>query len=247
MSFFKILRQDLENIIHNPALIFSNTLLPLILTGAMGLVTRNGFQGEPVSSFDYYGVNMMIFSVGMIAITASNAFMEERVKRGNFRIAYAPVAGTAIYLSKSVSACLLAVVCYGILIPVCQYVLGLNMGGSKMLFFILLLDGFSFYGCCFGTMFCCIFREEELANSIMQIPLFLLILLGGVIFQLHRFGGMLAQLSWISPVKWVAVCSYQMIYDQDLHLFYPVLAGLLLLSLCFLFVCHMLFKPEDYL
>lgn len=247
MSLLKILRQDLGNIVHNPTLIFSNTVLPLILIGVMGFVTRGGFGTGLVSSFDYYGVNMLIFSVSMIAITATNAFMEERVKRGNFRISYAPISKQHIYLSKILSSYLLSAICYGILVPVCQYVFGLNMGGHNFIYFVLLLNIFGFCGCCFGTMFCCIFKEEEQANGIMQIPLFLSIILGGVIFQIHRFGGFINKLSMISPVKWVATCSYQIIYDNDLHLLLPVIIGLLLLSCLFIGVCHILFKPEDYL
>lgn len=131
-------------------------------------------------------------------------------------------------------------------IKVCDLV-GLNMGGRNCIYFIILLNVFSFCGCCFGTMFCCIFKDEEQANGIMQIPLFLSIILGGVIFQIHRFGDFLNSLSLISPVKWVAACSYQIIYDNDLHLLLPVVAGLLILSLVFIGICHILFRPEDYL
>lgn len=104
MYFMKILRQDICNILHNPTLIFSNTILPLILIGVLGFVTKTSFGKEPVSSFDYYGINMIIFSVGMIAITTTNAFMEEQVKRGNFRIMYAPISKTEIYFSKILSS-----------------------------------------------------------------------------------------------------------------------------------------------
>lgn len=189
MRLLEILHQDLRNILHNPALILSNTVLPLILIGVIGFVTKGGFGKEFV----------------------------------------------------------LSAVCYGVLVPVCQYVLGLNMGGSSFIYFVLLLNIFGFFGCCFGTMFCCIFKEEEQANAIMQIPLFISILLGGVVFQVHRFGGIFDKLSLISPVKWVAACSYQIIYDNDLHLLWPVIAGLLTLSFTCIGICQILFKPEDYL
>lgn len=247
MNFIKILRQDFLNILHNPALVFTNTLLPIILIGALGFVTGSGFDKNFVSSYDYYGVNMMIFSVAIIAITAANAFMEEHVKRGNFRISYAPVTKIEIYLSKVISSYLLAAVCYGILIPFCQFVLRLNMGGNKIIYFILLLNVFSFFGCCFGAMFCCIFKSEEQANAVMQIPVFVSIFLGGVLFQVHRFGSTVRTLSLLSPVKWVAECSDQIIYDGNLHLLLPVITTLLVLSLVFLAICQMLFKPEEYL
>lgn len=61
VRFIKILRQDVSNIFHNPTLIFSNTILPLVLFGALGFITKSGFGDTPVNSFDYYGINMMIF------------------------------------------------------------------------------------------------------------------------------------------------------------------------------------------
>lgn len=247
MNFIKILRQDFLNILHNPALVFTNTLLPLILTGALGLITENGFDGNFISSYDYYGVNMMIFSVAIIAITASNAFMEERVKRGNFRIAYAPVSNTEIYLSKIISSYLLALICYSTLIPFCQFVLGLNMGGGRMIYFILLLNVFSWSGCCFGTMFCCIFKSEEQANAMMQLPVFASVFLGGILFQVHRFGNTVRILSLFSPVKWVAECSCRIIYDGNVNLLLPVITALSALSLVAIGICQILFKPEEYL
>lgn len=43
VRFIKILRQDLSNIFHNPTLIFSNTILPLVLIGVLGFITKSGF------------------------------------------------------------------------------------------------------------------------------------------------------------------------------------------------------------
>lgn len=51
----------------------------------------------------------------------------------------------------------------------------------------------------------------------------------------------------LSPIKWVVDCSYQIIYDNDLHLLLPLICGLLLLSGVFIFICQLLFKPEEYL
>lgn len=172
VRFIKILRQDLSNIFHNPTLIFSNTILPLVLIGVLGFITKSGFGDTPVNSFDYYGINMMIFSVGMIAITATNAFMEERIKKGNFRIAYAPIRKSELYLSKILSSYLICAICYDILVPLCQYILHLNMGGENIFYFILLLNILGFCGSCFGIMFCCIFKQEEQANAIMQTTIY---------------------------------------------------------------------------
>lgn len=247
MNFAKIVKRDFINILHNPSLIISNTILPLILIGVLGFATEPNFGTMLISSYDYQGVNMLILSVALfVAITTCNAFMEEKVMRGNMRIAYAPVSKTEMVLSKVVSSYVFVSICYGLLVSFCQYVLGLNMGGSNFLWFILLLNIFSFFGCCFGAMFSCIFRSEEQANSIMQIPLFIFIFLGSVLIRIHRLGKMVNMISNISPVKWVAGCSYQIIYDNNLHMLLPVIAGLAALSLLCLLVCGLRFKPEEY-
>ncbi|MDL2301575.1 ABC transporter permease [Lachnospiraceae bacterium OttesenSCG-928-D06] len=247
MNFLKIVKHDFINIMHNPALVISNTILPLILIAVLGFVTQNNFGTDPISAYDYQSVNMLILSVALIvAITTSNAFMEEKVMRGNMRIAYAPVSKTEIILSKIVSSYVFVSICYGMLIPFCQYILGLNMGGSNFLWFTLLLNVFSFFECCFGAMFCCIFRSEEQANSIMQIPLFIFIFLGGILVRIHRLGTVVNMISNISPVKWVVGCSYQIIYDNDLHLMLPIIVSLASLSLICLLVCGLRFKPEEY-
>lgn len=245
MNFFKIVKQDFINILHNPALVISNTALPLILIGVLGFVT-NGTFGSDITSYDYYSVNMLILTAALVAITASNAFMEEKVIRGNVRIHYAPVSKEEIYCSKAVSTYLFTAVCYGFLVPFCQYALGLNMGGNRFLGFVLLLNIFSFFGSCFGVMFCSLFKSEEQTNSIMQIPIFLSIFLGGILFHINRFGTAVNLLSYLSPVKWIADCSDQIIYDADFHLLLPVILGLILLSLLCLAICHLLFKPEEY-
>lgn len=245
MNFFKIVKQDFLNILHNPALIISNTALPLLLIGVLGFVTKANF-GTQITSYDYYGVNMLILTVAMAAITASNAFMEEKVIRGNVRITYAPVSKAAIYLSKVVSTYFFTAICYGFLVPLCQYVLGLNMGGSRFLGFALLLNIFLFFGSCFGIMFCSIFHSEEQTNAVMQIPIFVSIFLGGILFHINRFGIVINFIANLSPVKWVADCSYQIVYDADFHLLFPVTLGLVLLSFFCLFICQLLFQPEEY-
>ncbi|MCP1103199.1 ABC-2 type transport system permease protein [Aequitasia blattaphilus] len=248
MNFLKIVKYDFINILHNPALIISNTILPVVLIAVLGFVTQNNFGKEPLSAYDYQSVNMLIFSVSLIvAITTSNSFMEEKVIRGNMRIAYAPVSKMEMVLSKIVSSYIFVSICYGMLIPFCQYILGVNMGGNRCLWFALLLNAFSFFECCFGAMFCCIFRSEEQANSIMQIPLFIFIFLGGVLVSIHRLGKIVNEISYISPVKWIVRCSYQIIYDNDLHLLLSIIISLAILSLICLLICGLRFKPEEYI
>lgn len=246
MNFIKMVKFDFMNIIRNPALLIANTLFPLILIGVMGFVMSNVFGSGNLSFYDYYGIKMMIFTALMIAMTATNTFMEDKVKRGNTRIVYAPVSKTSIYLSKLISTYILGTTSYSILLLIGQYLLHLNFGGNNIIYIIVLINILSLFGSSLGTMFCCIFKSEQGANSMMQIPIALFLFFGGVIFGVHRLGKVVAAISNLSPVKWVDESAIRIIYDNDFTIYLPVLAFLLIASIICIIVCQITFKPEEY-
>ncbi|MCY9037581.1 ABC transporter permease [Bacillus inaquosorum] len=222
MILLKLITFDFMNILRNPVLMIANTAFPFVLILVMGFVTKNSFGAGGVSSYDYYGVNMMIFAAALIAMTASNTFMEEKVKKANIRIVYAPVSTTSIYLSKLLSTFIFSVLMYSMNVLIAQKIFHLNFGGQHLPYFMLLLYVFLFFGCCFGTMFCCLFKNEEQANGIMQIPIAFFVF------------------------KWVTECSFRLIYDHDFSMLLPVLSGLSLASIICIAVSHVVFKPEGY-
>ncbi|MCY8054494.1 ABC transporter permease [Bacillus inaquosorum] len=246
MSLLKLITFDFMNILRNPVLMIANTAFPFVLILVMGFVTKNSFGAGGVSSYDYYGVNMMIFAAALIAMTASNTFMEEKVKKANIRIVYAPVSTTSIYLSKLLSTFIFSVIMYSMNVLIAQTIFHLNFGGQHLPYFMLLLYVFLFFGCCFGTMYCCLFKNEEQANGIMQIPIAFFVFFGGVFFGIHRFGDTVNQISLLSPIKWVTECSFRLIYDHDFSMLLPVMSGLLLASIICIAVSHVVFKPEGY-
>ncbi|PJZ01156.1 ABC transporter permease [Bacillus vallismortis] len=246
MNLLKLITFDFMNIVRNPVLVIANTAFPFVLILVMGFVTKNSFGAGGVSSFDYYAVNMMIFAAALIAMTASNTFMEEKVKKANIRIVYAPVSTSSIYLSKILSTWIFSIIMYSVNVLLAQTVFHLNVGGQNLPYVMLLLYVFLFFGCCFGTMFCCLFKNEEQANGIMQIPIAFFVFFGGVFFGIHRFGDTVNHISLLSPVKWVTECSFRLIYDQDVSMLLPVMTGLLLASIICIAVSHVVCKPEGY-
>lgn len=246
MNFIRIAKFDFMNMLRNPTLLFANTVFPFILIAIMGFVTKGNFGAGNVSSYDYYGVNMMIFAVALIAMTATNAFMEEKVKKGNIRIVYASVSKTEIYLSKLLSTYIFGTISYSVILFLAQTLFQLNFGRQNPPFIMLLINIFLLFGCCFGTMFCCIFKNEEQANGIMQIPVAFFVFFGGVFFGIHRLGATVNAISNLSPVKWVSECAFRIIYDHDFSIYMPVLSSMLLASVACIVICQIIFKPEGY-
>lgn len=246
MKFLRIVKFDLMNILKNPALLIVNTILPVILILIMGFITRGGYGTDFMNSYDYYGVTMMILSAMFIAMTATNAFMEESVKRGNTRIVYAPVSKTEIYMSKLVSTFILGAVSFSIIILIGQYIFGINFGRGNIFYIILLINMLSLFGCSLGVMFCCIFKSEEGANAVIQLPIMLFIFFGDSFFSISGLGKIFEEISCISPVKWVTECAFKVIYDGNFSTYLSTMIMLLLGSLLCVAVSQLLFKPEEY-
>ena len=109
-----------------------------------------------------------------------------------------------------------------------------------------MVNVFALLGCSLGTLACCLFHSEEKANAALQLPVALFLFFGGVFFAVHRMGRIILFLSGISPVKWVATSAVEIIYDNDFHLFFPVIIILSAISLFCIFLCEIVFKPEEY-
>ncbi len=247
MNFFRILKFDFLNILRTPMLVIINTIFPLILWWGFGIITHSRFGGGNISSYDYYGVTTMILGGILISMTVTNTFMEANVKRPNLRISYAPVSKTEIYLSKLLSTFIFAAISYSLLTLIESYVFHCNFGGNRILYILLLFNVLIFFGCSIGTMVCCFAKSEEKANAIMPMVSLVLILFSGIFIPLGHFGKVMEAVSNMSPVKWVTLCAFQIIYDNNFSLYVPVIASLLILSIVCISVCQIIFKPEDYL
>ena len=68
---------------------------PFLFTTILGILTE-GLYGTSVSSYDYYGVTMLVFSSLYAGTYSANSFLEERIKQPNLRIAYSPISSLFI-------------------------------------------------------------------------------------------------------------------------------------------------------
>ncbi|WP_159887124.1 ABC transporter permease [Paenibacillus puerhi] len=246
MNFMRIVWFDFLNICRNPMLVMINTVGQMMIWGGFGLVTSGQFGGT-INSFDYYGVATMTLSSILISMTVTNTFMEEKVKRGNLRIAYAPVSKAEIYLSKLLSTFIFGVIAFTLLCLIEQYVFQSNFGGNNIFYVIALIDILALFGCSLGALVVVIFKSEERANAVMPIISILFIFFGGVFSPIGHFGTVMQTIAQLSPAKWVLQSAFQIIYDNNFSLFLPVIACLLIFSIFFTLIGQFIFKPEEYL
>lgn len=245
-TFKKILGMDLINLFTNPMWIFYSVGYSLALVLIMGFLSSGGY-GSTITSYDYYGVALMIYGIFNAATFSANSFMEERIKRANMRIVYSPVKPFSIYFSKVLATFIFCAVTYTLVGAVLHFFAGVNYGGANlwMVYLIMLLSLFFFSA--LGVMVCCILHSESSTNQLLSLLLTLFAILGGLFFPLDGLGKAVASVSWISPAKWIFTACMQIIYDHNTRMLLPSLGVLAFLSAAAIAISAKFFKGEDYI
>lgn len=241
-NLYLITKEDFVNLIKNPMWVFYAAAFPLLLAAILGYLTRNMY-GNGITSYDYYGITLMIYSILNSGMTSANAFLEERIKKPNMRIIYAPGSAKNIFLSKIIASFLFSFLFHGADMAVLHFVFHTSWGTPGYLF--LMFGILEFLAVTLGVMLCCVVKTESMTNQIQSIVVNILAILGGLLFSMDGYGSFARKISLCSPVKWVADAVFQMIYDHNMRLFWPVAGGLAVCAVIMLLICGRTFRRED--
>lgn len=241
-NLWLVTKEDLLNLLKNPMWIFYGTLFPILLVVILGFLCKDGY-GRDITSYDFYGITLMIYAVLTSGMTSANAFMELRIRKPNMRIIYAPGSVRVIYLSKIISSFLFAVICHTFDFVLLQLVFHIHIAALPQIVLLYLLT--EFFSNALGVMFCCIFKTEAMSNQILSIFINLFAIFGGLMFPMDGYGKAVRAISYLSPAKWIAKASFDMIYDRDYGWFLPVVIGMAAASLAVLIICAKTFRKED--
>ncbi len=245
-NFKKILGMDLFNLFTNPMWLAYAIVFPLVLVLVMGFLTSASY-GSTVTSYDYYGIAMMIYIIFNAATFSANGFMEERVKNPNMRLVYSPVKPFFIHFSKVLATFVFCSVTFTLVGAVLYLVVGVNYGGGYFgLIYLLMLLAIFFFSA-LGVMVCCVLRSENSTNQLLSIILTLFGVLGGLFFPLDGFGKAISAISWMSPAKWIFSACMQIIYNRDISMYLPACGVMVMLSAAAVGISAKLFKGEDYI
>ncbi|MCL2137863.1 MAG: ABC transporter permease [Coriobacteriia bacterium] len=245
-EFRRILAADLQNLFTNPMWLVTSTVYPAALILVLGFLA-SGSYGQAVTSYDYYGVAMLLYLVFNVATFSANSFMEERIKSPNMRIVYSPIPAWFIHLSKVLATTVFCSVSYGLVAVVLHLTLGINYGGAGSWAFAALVFLSILFFSAFGVLVCCLLKSEGSANQLVSLLVTVFAVLGGLFFPVDGLGRAVAVASWASPAKWILVASLRIIYDGDLALLAPAAAILGTLTLACVLASSRIFRGEEYL
>lgn len=237
-----IIKEDFMNLLKNPMWIFYATLFPILLVVIMGFLTKDSY-GDTVTSYDYYGITLMLYSILTSGMISANAFMEERIKKPNMRIIFAPGNTAFLYLSKILACFVFSFILHLLDILLLCAIFPINTSAYGQLLVLFALT--ELFSVILGIMLCCIFKKEAMTNQILNIFINLFAILGGLLFSLDGYGSTIRKISLLSPAKWLSDTAFQMIYDHNFSSFMPTALSLSGLILVMLIICRMNFRKED--
>lgn len=245
-GFIQIFKMDFRNLFTNPVLIGFNTIFCLLITYIMGFLT-SGIYANAADAYNYYAVSFLVFGMLNGAMTTTNCFMERDIKKPNLRIIHSPVGCFPIYFSKITASFLFNYILHVLDIALLIATLHISLGGANLGYVLLLMLPVEFAASALGALFCCIFKTEEAASTLLSNAISILGFLGGTFFSFDGLGGALAFASKISPVKWMNDAFFSIIFDGNLSLVAPLFAGSVIVSALLVFGCSIFFKTEDFL
>jgi len=247
MILWKLIKRDFKNLITTPVVIMACVVYPWLLVGLFGFIFSSLYGGEGVSSYDYYGVTMMIYIIIASITITPNTFMEKKLRQGNIRIAYAPVSKISIYMSKILSSYLFMVVTVSINMTLMNYFKIANLGGDNFIYVLVLFMAFLLFTVTIGGAVCVILKTEELTNMILSNAASIFALVSGMFFPVDSLGKVVSNLANLSPIKWILDSTFSVIYDNNFQNYTIIIFSLILLSMVCLVVMHFNYKPEDYI
>lgn len=244
-QFIRIIRRDTVNLLLNPMWLLLGIMFPFLLISIVGFLTKDSY-GSFFTSYDYYGVTMMLFSSLYAGTFSANSFMEEKIKQPNLRIIYSPIRNWLIPLSKILATFIFTSTVYGAAGVMAHLFFSVRFSNGNLLQVTLLFFALNFFCSCVGVLMCCVVKSEGVANQILSIVTAVLAVLSGVFFPISGFGATINKISDKMPTTRILKLVFTLIYDQKSAGLSILLLILIGLSLLMIVLCSYLFKGEDY-
>lgn len=215
MKFGILIKQDLKNIFSMPVLINFCLVYPIALVLILGFIFKTIYTTNTVSSFDYYGVTIMMFIVLNSVTIAPNIIMEESVKQGNIRISYAPVSRLEVCMSKLLSSYIFTGIAFSIDMIVLKALKIVNYGGTKFVYVWALYMAVLMMAITLGGAACTIIKNENLTNKILTFIIDVTAIFAGLFFPIDRLSITAGEISELCPIKTVTDSIFRIIYDGN--------------------------------
>ncbi|MDP4088948.1 MAG: ABC transporter permease [Bacillota bacterium] len=220
---------------------------PLVMILLLGYISTNFFKGDSsVTSFQYYTLVLIPFTIFCSIITMAYVAKDESLYKTAYRFIIAPVSSKSIVLSKIISCTVVVWLCNMLLLIITKLLLGTHLGISAgAILFLLLAE--SLMASAVGIYLGLAFRNFKTLKGILNIPINIFALLGGVFFPVGALGPTFEKVSYISPLTWINRGIIAAIYDNNSTILQYATVITLIIGIVFTVLAVTAFKKEAFM
>lgn len=246
-GFLNLMRYGLSRRLKDFFIIVYNVVAPMLFVLLLGYLATNFFKGDAsINSNEYYTITMLPFYILTSIITVAYVAKDENFHKTSYRFIIAPVDNSSIVLSKIFSCTIVILFCNLLNLLIAKLLLGVDFGrGTLTIILMFLVEGFG--ASALGILLGICIRNFSTIKGIINIPISILGLLGGVFFPAGSLGATFEKVSYISPFTWINKGIISAIYDGNYKILMYSIVVSLLLGIIFSVLSVALFKKEAFL
>ena len=222
-----------------------NMIFPLFTIWLMGLLFKEIYQKEIITSYQYYGVVTVPFCILLSVITAAYAGKDDAYANTADRILVAPVSDAAIVCSKIFSEVIVFAGCsFVVLILSFLFwnVCSIHDIGEILICYLAV----SFVTACLGTFIGLGMKDFMKLKNILNIPILIFAIMGGCFYSFGTYNKLLLFLLDLSPLRWVNKGLFMMIYDDNYALLHVFNLVMVVVGFIFMLLSMIFFRREEY-
>jgi ABC-2 type transport system permease protein len=197
------------------------------------------------SSFDYYTIAEIALIIMYAAMTGLFGIASEKNSKTRNRVLTSPVRKHQFLIGKTTGGVIGTMLQIAIVVLFSKYMLKANWGSD--IFTVLLIFGSEIVmAISLGVGLGFIFKNENVANGILNLFIIVMVYLGGSYGPVDGMGGKTFQaITFLSPVRWVNRSIMDVIYNNN----YSRVSSAILINLgaavVFLAIASLLFRKES--
>ncbi len=246
-GFVNLMAYGLKRRIKDFFIIVYSVVFPLLLIVLLGYLTTNFFKGDNrVTSNDYYTLVMLPFYLLTSTITVAYVAKDESLRKTAYRFIIAPIDKGAIVLSKILSCTIVIWLCAIFNLTVTRFLLGVKLGQSTFIILLMFLAE-TFASAAFGIFLGICINSFSAIKGILNIPLNIFALLGGVFFPVGSLGVTFDRMSYVSPCKWINRGLMAAVYDNNFNILIYTIVVCTAIGILFSVLSVISFKKEAFL
>ncbi|MCB2362063.1 ABC transporter permease [Clostridium estertheticum] len=202
-------------------------------------------KGAAPSSLDYYTIAEIALIIMYAGMTGLFGIASEKNAKTRDRILISPVKKYEFLIGKTIGGVIGTILQIAIVIIFSKFVLHANWGNDIFTVLLIFISQI-IMAISIGVGLGFIFKNENVANGVLNFMIPVMVFLGGSYMSVDSFGSKIFQaITYLSPVRWVNRSIFDVIYNNNYSKVpYAILINIGI-AVVFIAISSLLFRKEN--